>query len=88
MTASSTRPLESTTWTTDSGASEIAPTCRIQASRPTNMPTANQRWLHSERAVRSGWRMSTSHAQQAPRCLYKKDRFDAKAQSSARRMPS
>ena len=69
MTASSTSPLDSTTWTTDSGASEIAPTCRIQAKRPTSMPIANQRWRHSEPALRSGWRMSTAHAQQAPRCL-------------------
>ena len=54
MTASSTRPLDSTTCTTDSGASEIAATCSSHAARPTSMPIANQRWLHSEIAVRSG----------------------------------
>ncbi len=33
------------------------------------MPIANQRWLHSETAVRSGWRMSTVQAVPQPRCL-------------------
>jgi hypothetical protein len=69
MTASSTRPPASTAWTTDSGASEIAATCSSHATRPTSMPIANQRWLHSERAERRGWRMSTEQAVQAPRCL-------------------
>ncbi len=69
ITASRTSPPESTAWTTDSGASEIAATCSSQAARPTSMPSANQRWLHSEIAVRNGWRMSTVQAVQQPRCL-------------------
>ena len=67
---------------------EIAATCRSQAARPTSIPIANQRWLQSEIAVLIGWRMSTAQAQQAPRCLYRNARFEANAQSSARRIPS
>ncbi len=69
MTASSTIPPDSTAWTTESGARVIAATCKPQAPAPTSMPIANQRWLHSEYAVRRGWRMSTAQASHAPRCL-------------------
>ena len=50
----------STTWTTDSGASEIAATCSTQPSaadaHADREPLASD---HSDLAVRSGWRMST-----------------------------
>ena len=68
-TARMTTPVESTAWTTDSGASASAPTCRIQAPSATPMPIANQVEENSARTVRSGWRMSTLGAALAPRCL-------------------
>ena len=88
MTAMSTTPPERTTWTTDSGTSEMAATCRAQAPPPTTMPIVNQREEYSALAVRSGWRTSTAGASQAPRCLKKKLRFEATAHRSASRMPS
>ncbi len=62
MTAMSTTPPDRTTWTTDSGAIEMAATCSSQPPPPTAMPMANHFEVHRPFAVRSGWRMSTRGA--------------------------
>ena len=69
ITASSTTPPESTTWTTHIGASASAATWKPQAPVATSMPIANHFERNSAGAERSGWRMSTAAAAQAPRCL-------------------
>ena len=53
-TASITTPVESTTWTMDSGASASAATCRIQAPAAIAMPIANHFERNRPRALRSG----------------------------------
>src|SRR5947199_8968689 len=65
----------------------IAPTWKIQAPVAINIPRANRRDLNRHRAVRTGWRMSTAGAAQAPRCLNRKPTFVARAQASASSMP-
>ena len=87
ITAMRTTPPLRTTWTTDSGANEIAATCSAQPPPPTSMPMANHFEVHSALALRSGWRISTFAHTQAPRCLKKKPRFEKTAQRNARRMP-
>ena len=54
MTAIRTTPPESTTWTTESGASEIAATWSAQPPAPTSMPIANHFEDQSAFDVRSG----------------------------------
>ena len=68
-TARITTPVESTAWTTDSGAKASAATCSSQAPSATPMPIANHLEANSDLTVRSGWRMSTFGAALAPRCL-------------------
>ena len=86
-TASITTPVESTTWTTDSGASASAATWRIHAPRAITMPSANHEDRNRARALRSGWRMSTGGACVAPRCLQRKPSCVAAAHSSASPIP-
>jgi drug/metabolite transporter (DMT)-like permease len=69
ITASSTSPLASTTWTTDMGASASAATWNSHAPRATSMPIENQRERNRPAAEASGWRTSTLGAATAPRCL-------------------
>ena len=58
-TASITTPVESTAWTTDSGANAIAATCRTQAPTATAMPIANHFCANSDLTLSHGRRMST-----------------------------
>ena len=88
MTAIRTTPPASTTWTTDIGAIASAATWKPHALVATTMPSANHFEEYSAFAVRSGWRMSTGGASQAPRCLKKNPRFETTAQRSASRMPN
>ena len=68
--------------------SEIAATCSAQPPPPTTMPMANHFDVHSDFALRSGWRISTfAQAHAAPRCLKKNPRFENTAQRNASRMP-
>ena len=69
ITAMITTPVESTAWTTDSGANASAATWSSQAPAATPMPIANHFDANSARPARSGWRMSTLGAAFAPRCL-------------------
>ena len=72
MTAISTTPPASTTWTTDIGASASAATWKPQAPVATTMPMREPlRGVQQAFAVCSGCRMSTGGASQAPRCLKK-----------------
>ena len=68
-TASITTPVESTAWTTDSGAKTRAATWRSQAPSAMPMPIANHLERNSEAPERSGRRTSTEGASLAPRCL-------------------
>ena len=62
---------------------------RGRSRRPTaiSMPIANSLEANSALAERSGWRMSTAGAAQAPRCLNRKPTLVVRAQASASRMP-
>src|SRR3954464_3574923 len=88
MTAIRTTPPARTTCTTDIGAIASAATWKPQALVATTMPSANHFDENSDFAVRSGGRMSTGGASQAPRCLKKNPRFETTAHSSASMMPS
>ena len=59
ITASSTTPPARTDWTSESGATAIAATWKIQAPVAIIMPIANSLEEYSSRADRSGWRIST-----------------------------
>ena len=69
ITASSTTPPASTAWTIDRGAADIAATWNTHAALPISIPIENDFTAKSDRAVFSGWRMSTLGAALAPRCL-------------------
>ena len=56
ITAISTTPAASATWTTDIGASASAATCRPQLSTAIAMPSANHREEYRAPAERNGWR--------------------------------
>ena len=68
-TASITTPVESTAWTTDSGAKTSAATCSSQAPSAMTMPIANHFERNSDLPDWSGRRTSTEGASFAPRCL-------------------
>ena len=87
ITANSTTPPARTAWTSDSGATAIAATWKIQAAEAISIPIANSLEANSALAERSGWRMSTAGAAHAPRCLNRNPTFVVRAQASARRMP-
>ena len=61
-TASITTPVESATWTSDSGARASAATCRTQAPAAIAMPITNQRERNRPRTLFSGARNSTRGA--------------------------
>ena len=69
MTASSTTPPASTDWTSDRGATAIAPTWKSQAPAAISIPIANSLEANSAFAENQGRRMTTAGAAQAPRCL-------------------
>ena len=87
MIASSTMPPASTACTSDSGATDIAATWKTHAPAPIIHPIVNSGEANRALADWSGRRMSTDGAAHAPRCLYRKPTFVARAQSSARKMP-
>src|SRR3954452_21418773 len=87
MTPSSTKPLASTAWTSDSGASFSDVTCSSHATRATAKPIDHHFLLNSPWTVRSGFRMSTSGASVAPRCRIKKPMSVASADSAATPSP-
>jgi hypothetical protein len=88
ITASITTPVESETWTTDSGATASAATWRAKATAAIAMPMANQRERNRSRALRSGARSSTRGATEAPRCLHRNPSCVIAAHSSARPIPT
>ena len=69
ITASITTPVESTAWTTESGAKASAATCSSQAKSAMPMPIANHLDRKSDAPLCSGRRTSTQGASLAPRCL-------------------
>ena len=69
MTAMITTPVESTAWTTLSGAKASAATWNRNAPAAIAMPIANHLHEYRFRAVRNGWRISTVAAWLAPLCL-------------------
>src|SRR3954451_7952672 len=87
ITARITTPVESTAWTTESGAKASAATWKNQALVATAMPIANHLEENRSLTVRRGWRMSTFGASLAPRCLYRKPSCVTTAQASASKMP-
>jgi hypothetical protein len=69
ITASNTTPPASTACTSESGATAIAATWKIQAPLAISIPIANSRDLNSDFPLHRGRRMSTGGAAHAPRCL-------------------
>ena len=87
ITARITTPVESTAWTTESGAKARAATWKNQAPVATAMPIANHFEEKRLLTVRSGWRTSTFGASLAPLCLYRKPSCVTTAHKSASNMP-
>src|SRR3954447_22160921 len=85
---SSTKPLASTTWTSDSGAKPSAATCRVHATAATAKPIVHHFELKRPAIVLSGRRTSTSGAATAPRWRSRKPTLVANADPNANKRPN